>query len=59
MKSWWRLFLKLTLTLTVAVGLVLVYLNANLTKQFESLSWAVGAKIFARPLELYQVHLSA
>jgi Membrane carboxypeptidase (penicillin-binding protein) len=54
MKSWWRLFLKLTLTLTVAVGLVLVYLNANLTKQFESLSWAVGAKIFARPLELYQ-----
>ena len=54
MKSWWRLCLKLILTLTVAVGLVLVYLNANLTKQFESLSWAVGAKIFARPLELYQ-----
>ena len=32
----------------------LVYLNANLIRQFESLSWAVGAKIFARPLELYQ-----
>lgn len=54
MHYWWRLIFKLSLTLTVAVGLVVVYLNANLTKQFESLSWAVGAKIYARPLELYQ-----
>ena len=46
--------MKLSLTLLVAVGLGLVYLNAHLTRQFESLSWAVGAKIFARPLELYQ-----
>jgi penicillin-binding protein 1B len=54
MESWWRLSFKVFLALAVAVGLVLVYINANLTKQFESLSWAVGAKMFARPLELYQ-----
>ena len=54
MKRWWHLILKFSLTLLVAVGLGLVYLNAHLTRQFESLSWAVGAKIFARPLELYQ-----
>ncbi|NCW09100.1 MAG: hypothetical protein EBW40_05035 [Gammaproteobacteria bacterium] len=54
MNRWWRLFLKLSLTLLVAVGLGLVYLNAHLSRQFESLSWAVGAKIYARPLELFQ-----
>ena len=31
-----------------------MYLNANLIRQFETLSWAVGAKVFARPLELFQ-----
>ncbi len=36
------------------MGLALVYLNAHITKQFESLSWAVGAKIYARPLELFR-----
>ncbi|MEL0224367.1 MAG: penicillin-binding protein 1B, partial [Gammaproteobacteria bacterium] len=46
--------MKLSLTLLVAVGLGLVYLNAHLSRQFESLSWAVGAKIYARPLELFQ-----
>jgi penicillin-binding protein 1B len=54
MNSWSQRLLKLLLALLVAVGLVLVYLNAHLSKQFDSLSWAVGAKIFARPLELYQ-----
>ncbi len=54
MKTWVRLLFKLTLASAVAASLGLVYLNAHLTKQFESLSWAVGAKIYARPLELYQ-----
>ena len=49
----WHLFVKISLTLLVAVGLGLVYLNANLSRQFESHSWAVGAKIYARPLELF------
>lgn len=53
MNRWLRSSLKLFLTLFVAVGMGLVYLNASLIRQFESLSWAVGAKIFARPLELY------
>ena len=53
MNRWATLFLKLSLALLVAVGLGLVYLNAHLSKQFESLSWAVGAKIYARPLELF------
>ncbi len=48
------MFLKLCLTLLVAVGLGLVYLNAHVSRQFQSLSWAVGAKIYARPLELFQ-----
>ena len=49
----WHLFVKISLTLLVAVGLGLVYLNANLSRQFESHSWAVGAKTYARPLELF------
>ena len=49
----WHLFVKISLTLLVAVGLGLVYLNANLSRQFESHSWAVGAKIYARTLELF------
>ena len=53
MDRWWHLFVKISLTLLVAVGLGLVYLNANLSRQFESHSWAVGAKIYARPLELF------
>ena len=48
------LLLKCCLAICVCVGLILVYLNANLSKQFESLSWAVGAKIYARPIELFQ-----
>ena len=54
MNRWWPMFFKLCLTLLVAVGLSLVYLNAHLSRQFQSLSWAVGAKIYARPLELFQ-----
>ena len=54
MNSWPRRVFKLSLVLLVAGGMVLVYLNAHLSKQFDSLSWAVGAKIYARPLELYQ-----
>lgn len=54
MKTWLPGLFKLTLALLVAVGVALVYLNAHLSKQFDALSWAVGAKIYARPLELYQ-----
>ncbi|MDC1208694.1 transglycosylase domain-containing protein [Litorivicinus sp.] len=54
MNYWIRLALKIFLTLLVLVGMGTVYLNADLTRQFESLSWAVGAKIYARPLELYK-----
>ena len=45
--------LKVSLTLTVLVGAYAVYLDAALVKQFEGKKWAIPAKVFARPVELY------
>ncbi|MGA1207876.1 MAG: transglycosylase domain-containing protein, partial [Litorivicinaceae bacterium] len=53
MKAVIRFLLKVSLVALVGLGMVLVYLNAQLTKQFEALSFSVGATVYARPLELY------
>ena len=50
---WQSIVLKLGLTLTVLVGASAVYLDAALVKQFEGKKWAIPAKVFARPVELY------
>ncbi|SIT11538.1 penicillin-binding protein 1B [Neptunomonas antarctica] len=55
--GFWRTFrallLKLTLLGIVIGGIGLMYLDAQIRQQFEGKRWALPAKVFARPLELY------
>ncbi|MFK0570626.1 penicillin-binding protein 1B [Endozoicomonas sp.] len=50
---WKAILFKLGLTLVVLVSAYAVYLDAVVTKQFEGKKWAIPAKVFARPVELY------
>lgn len=56
-KSIWRsirsFLLKLTLLGVVIGGIGLIYMDAQIRQQFEGKRWALPAKVFARPLELY------
>jgi penicillin-binding protein 1B len=47
------LVLKLGLVLTLLVGLYVVYLDMRIQHSFEGQRWALPARVFARPLELY------
>ncbi|MBU2966870.1 penicillin-binding protein 1B [Amphritea sp. 2_MG-2023] len=55
--SWKRrllvLMLKLTLVMTVIAAVGLVYLDAQVRAKFEGKRWALPAKVYARPLELF------
>lgn len=44
---------KILFTLLVLMGLLLLFLDVQIRHQFEGKRWAVPAKVFARPLELY------
>ena len=44
---------KLLFTLLVLLGLVTLFLDVQIRSQFEGKRWAVPAKVYARPLELY------
>jgi len=44
---------KLFLSLLLVGGLGLLYLDSHIREQFEGKRWAVPAKVYARPLELY------
>ncbi len=48
-----RWLLKLGLVLTVVAAVGLIYLDAQVRSKFEGKRWAVPAKVYARPLELY------
>ena len=48
-----RWLLKLGLVLAVVAAVGLIYLDAQIRSQFEGKRWAVPAKVYARPLELY------
>ncbi|WP_210398048.1 penicillin-binding protein 1B [Motiliproteus sediminis] len=50
---WWPLLLKLGLVVLVLGGGALVYMDATIRSQFEGKRWALPAKVYARPLELY------
>ena len=56
---WGSLFLKLCLTGTILVTAAAVYLDATVTQQFEGKKWAIPAKVYARPVELYEGNLIA
>ncbi|MAY43596.1 MAG: penicillin-binding protein 1B [Oceanospirillaceae bacterium] len=47
------LFLKLSLLGGVIGGIGLIYLDIQIKNKFEGKRWAVPAKVYARPLELY------
>ncbi|WP_254262540.1 penicillin-binding protein 1B [Marinobacterium weihaiense] len=48
-----RWLLKLGLVMSVIAGVGLIYLDAQVRTKFEGKRWAVPAKVYARPLELY------
>lgn len=56
---WKSLFLKFCLTGITLIAAFSVYLDAVVTRQFEGKKWAIPAKVFARPVELYQGKLIA
>ena len=56
---WGNLFLKLCLTGSILVAAAAVYLDATVTRQFEGKKWAIPAKVYARPIELYEGKLIA
>lgn len=47
------LFLKLSLLGAVLGGIGLIYLDMQVREKFEGKRWALPAKVYARPLELY------
>ncbi|RKZ94289.1 MAG: penicillin-binding protein 1B [Gammaproteobacteria bacterium] len=46
-------FLKLFFVVLVLMGLGLLYMDTHIRHQFEGKRWALPAKVYARPLELY------
>ena len=44
---------KLFVALLLVATLSLIYLDSHIREQFEGKRWAVPAKVYARPLELY------
>lgn len=55
--GWKSLFFKLCLTAGALVVAFAVYLDAAVIRQFEGKKWAIPAKVYARPLELYDGRL--
>ncbi len=53
LRSIFIFLLKLGLVVLVLGGAGLVYLDAQLKEKFEGKRWAIPAKVYARPLELY------
>ena len=50
----WRWFWRLSLLFTVLLALALVWLDFQVRERFDSHAWQLPARVFARPLELYQ-----
>lgn len=51
--SWRGFFLKVSLIGFVCLAVLLIYLDASIRQQFEGKRWAIPAKVYARPLELF------
>jgi penicillin-binding protein 1B len=49
----WSTVFKILFTLSVLAFLLLVFLDIQIRSQFEGKRWALPAKVYARPLELY------
>ncbi len=53
LRSWSWLFKLLTVFMVLGVA-ILIYLDAQIRHRFEGHRWSLPAKVYARPLELYQ-----
>lgn len=53
-RSLWSLFWKLALVGAVLAVLGVIYLDAVITSHFEGKRWSIPAKVYARPLEIYE-----
>ncbi|MTI13616.1 penicillin-binding protein 1B [Sansalvadorimonas verongulae] len=49
----WGLIFKLGLTGMVVLGAWMIYLDGIITQTFDGKKWAIPAKVYARPVELY------
>lgn len=49
----WSLLFKVLLVALVLLALGLLYMDATIRSRFEGQRWAIPAKVYARPLELY------
>ena len=56
---WKSLFFKFCLTGIALLAAFAVYLDAVVTRQFDGKKWAIPAKVYASPVELYQGKLVA
>lgn len=52
-RRWWPLLLKIGLVLLVLSVMGVVYLDARITNHFEGKRWSIPAKVYGRPLEIY------
>ncbi len=52
-RRWWPLLRRLSLALSVAVVLWCLWIDFEIRRDFEALQWALPARLYARPLELY------
>lgn len=52
-RRWWPWLLRLSLVGLVIFGGWLVYLDATVRAKFEGKRWAIPAKVYARPLEIF------
>ncbi|CAM3462613.1 penicillin-binding protein 1B [Parendozoicomonas haliclonae] len=50
----WRLLFRLALCGLVVLGAWLIYLDAVITSTFDGKKWAIPAKVYAQPVELYE-----
>ena len=53
-RTLFKLLLKLILLVIVLMGLGALYLDNQIRHKFEGKRWSLPAKVFARPLELYE-----
>ena len=49
-----HLLFKVLLTALLAAGLCLIYLDARISTTFTGKMWELPARVYARPLELFQ-----
>ncbi|PPC79105.1 penicillin-binding protein 1B [Pokkaliibacter plantistimulans] len=52
-RSWLGLLIKLMLVGVVVLAGAMAYLDAQIVEKFEGKRWAIPAKVYARPLEIY------